>query len=70
MIRDAAQRSVRVGPVCSADFNRDGGVDGADVSAFFFSWERGGDGADVNEDGGTDGADIEAFFSVWEAGGC
>jgi hypothetical protein len=24
-----------------ADVNLDGGVDGADVSAFFFSWERG-----------------------------
>jgi CubicO group peptidase (beta-lactamase class C family) len=69
-IRDAAQRAVRQGPVCVADFNRDGGVDGSDVSAFFFAWERGGDAADVNEDGGTDGADIEAFFRVWEAGGC
>ena len=70
LIRDAAQRAVRQGPVCAADFNRDGGIDGSDVSAFFLAWERGGDGADVNEDGGTDGADIEAFFGVWEAGGC
>lgn len=70
LIRDAAQRSVRAGPQCAADFNRDGGVDGADVSAFFFAWELGGDGADVNEDGGTDGTDIEVFFSVWESGGC
>ena len=68
--REAAQRAVRQGPVCAADFNRDGGVDGSDVAAFFFAWECGGDGADVNEDGGTDGADIEAFFTVWEAGGC
>ena len=68
--REAAQRAVRQGPVCAADFNRDGGVDGSDVAAFFFAWERGSDGADVNEDGGTDGADIEAFFTVWEAGGC
>ena len=68
--REAAQRAARQGPVCVADFNRDGGVDGSDVAAFFFAWERGGDGADVNEDGGTDGADIEAFFGVWEAGGC
>jgi hypothetical protein len=68
--REAAQRAVRQGPVCVADFNRDGGVDGSDVAAFFFAWERGVDGADVNEDGGTDGADIEAFFGVWEAGGC
>jgi hypothetical protein len=70
MIRDAAERSVREGPVCVADFNRDGGVDGSDVDAFFFAWERGGDGADVNEDGGVDGADIEGFFSVWQNGGC
>lgn len=70
LIRDAAQRAIRAGPVCVADFNRDGGIDGADVAAFFFSWERSGDGADVNEDGGVDVGDIEAFFSVWEAGGC
>ncbi|MEY3231159.1 MAG: hypothetical protein RL689_1248 [Planctomycetota bacterium] len=70
LIRDAAQRAIRAGPVCVADFNRDGGIDGADVAAFFFSWERAGDGADVNEDGGVDVGDIEAFFSVWEAGGC
>lgn len=55
---------------CAADFNFDGGVDGADVDDFFSQWEGGRPCADVNEDGGVDGADIDWFFSVWETGGC
>ena len=55
---------------CPADFNQDGGVDGADVSAYFIAWEQGANEADVNQDGGVDGSDIEFFFTVWEAGGC
>lgn len=57
-------------PACPADFNGDGGVDGADVEAFFVAWEAAETGADVNQDGGIDGADIETFFVSWEAGGC
>jgi hypothetical protein len=57
-------------PDCAADFNQDGGVDGADVEAFYSVWEQGLPGADVNDDGGVDGGDVEAFFLVWEAGGC
>ncbi len=55
---------------CAADFNNDGGVDGADIAAFFAAWERGDAAADVNNDGGIDGSDVEGFFTVWEAGGC
>ncbi len=55
---------------CAADFNQDGGIDGADVDAFFGAWEIGNCDADVNADGGTDGADVDAFFAAWEAGGC
>lgn len=54
----------------AADFNGDGGIDGADVEAFFVAWETGSVSADVNEDGGVDGADVEAFFVAWETGGC
>jgi hypothetical protein len=57
-------------PYCPADFNQDGGVDGADVSAFFDEWEAGNSDADVNRDGGVDGADVDVFFSAWESGGC
>lgn len=53
-----------------ADFNCDGGVDGADVEVFFTVWMTGESRADANRDGGVDGADVEAFFRVWEAGGC
>ena len=56
--------------ICAADFNCDGGVDGADTNAFFYAWEAGEALADVNADGGVDGTDVEAFFLVWEAGGC
>jgi hypothetical protein len=54
---------------CAADFNRDGGVDGADVEHFFERWEAGDDSADINQDGGIDGADVQEFFERWE-GGC
>ncbi len=55
---------------CAADFNQDGGVDGADVGAFFAAWSQARVSADVNIDGGIDGADVESFFGVWSSGGC
>lgn len=56
------------GPVCAADFNLDGGIDGADVEAFFALWSESEPAADINQDGGVDGSDIEPFFTLWEAG--
>jgi hypothetical protein len=57
-------------PRCPADFNQDGGVDGADIDAFFAAWEAGDAAADVNADGGVDGLDVDACLTAWEAGGC
>lgn len=57
-------------PVCAADFNNDGGIDGDDVSAFFQAWDNGLECGDVNLDGGIDGSDIEHFYALWERGGC
>ena len=57
-------------PSCAADFNEDGGVDGADIEAFFVAWESADSCADSNQDGGIDGGDIEGFFATWQAGGC
>jgi hypothetical protein len=57
-------------PPCPADFNQDGGVDGADVESFFLAWSAAEELADVNQDGGIDGADVEFFFVAWSAGGC
>ena len=57
-------------PPCTADFNGDGGVDGADLQAFFEAWEAGSVCGDANGDGGVDGADVERFMLAWEAGGC
>ncbi len=62
--------TIRCLPFCPADFNEDGGVDGADVEGFFTAWEAADPLADVNNDGGIDGADVEVFFAYWSAGGC
>ncbi|MBX3409824.1 MAG: hypothetical protein KF859_08050 [Phycisphaeraceae bacterium] len=56
--------------VCISDFNGDGGIDGADVQAFFEAWENGLPEADVNQDGGIDGQDAQEFFNAWKAGSC
>ncbi len=61
---------VCVGVACAADFNMDGGVDGADVESFLFAWTDARCAADVNADGGVDGSDLELFFATWQAGGC
>jgi hypothetical protein len=53
-----------------ADFNRDGGVDGADLEAFYTAWMSGEAAGDVNADGGVDGGDLEHFFTYWMLGGC
>jgi hypothetical protein len=57
-------------PVCPADYNNDGGVDGGDVQVFFADWTGAASCADVNADGGIDGSDVEFFFERWSAGGC
>lgn len=57
-------------PCSIADFNYDGGVDGADLESFYSIWMNGESGGDVNIDGGVDGADIEYFMTYWMAGGC
>jgi probable HAF family extracellular repeat protein len=62
--------NLRTQAPCFADFNQDGGIDGADIESFFLAWEAGSTAADVNLDGGVDGSDIETFFLSWEAGGC
>ena len=55
---------------CAADADGSGGIDGADVEAFFVGWEAGEFEADFDESGGVDGADVGAFFVAWEAGVC
>ncbi len=65
-----AWSAVRLESRCSADFNRDGGIDGSDVESFFEAWSAALPAADVNLDGGVDGGDLEGFFVVWQAGGC
>lgn len=54
---------------CLADFDSNGGIDGADLAAFFAAYESGNTSADVDFNGGVDGADLAAFFAAYE-GGC
>jgi hypothetical protein len=67
--QNSAYALLEFSDACDADFNRDGGVDGADVGAFFESWSMGVDAADLNADGGVDGQDLFYFFERWR-GGC
>lgn len=55
---------------CPADFDSNGGVDGADLGAFFIDFEQGLPCADIDQNGGLDGGDIAAFFIAFQAGGC
>lgn len=57
-------------PPCAADYNGDGGVDGADLAAFFADFEAGLPCADVDGNGGVDGVDLATFFALFQAGGC
>ena len=52
-----------------ADYNADGGVDGADLELYLIEWEAGELTTDANGDGGVDGADIESFITLWMQGG-
>lgn len=55
---------------CPADFDSNGGIDGADLALFFTVYEQGEVCADVNRNGGIDGADLAEFFRLYEQGGC
>lgn len=66
----AAVGQLGVSTFCIADFNRDGGIDGADIEAFFNAWTEGDPMADVNGDGGIDGSDVQEFILQWENGSC
>lgn len=57
-------------PLCAADFDGNGGVEGGDIAAFIVAFEGGDACADVDRNGGVDGADVGAFFALFEAGGC
>ncbi|MFZ4574975.1 MAG: hypothetical protein ACOYN0_11295 [Phycisphaerales bacterium] len=57
-------------PACAADYNKDGGIDGDDVIAFFGDWDSAAGCSDVTRDGGIDGDDVIQFFSQWDVGGC
>ncbi len=57
-------------PVCAADYDQSGGVDGDDITAFFNDWQAGAPCGDVDGSGGVDGDDIPFFFERWQAGGC
>lgn len=53
---------------CIGDYNRDGGVTGDDLDAFFIDYDLGLVSTDVNNDGGVSGDDITAFFVAYGTG--
>lgn len=55
---------------CLTDLNGDGGVDGADMHAFFEAWEAGDFAADINRDGGVDFEDASVFMDAWSNADC
>jgi hypothetical protein len=50
---------------CTGDFNRDGFVDGADLSQFFEAWGNSGGTEDLTGDGLVDGADLGYLLLGW-----
>jgi len=53
---------------CVADFDGDGGVTGADISAFMACYQLGLESADIDHNGGIDATDLAEFFLRYEAG--
>jgi hypothetical protein len=53
---------------CTGDFNRDGFVDGTDLSQLFQAWGTSGGTEDLTGDGVVDGADLGYLLLGW--GGC
>jgi hypothetical protein len=58
------ERSIE--PLCRADYDGDGDLDGEDQNAFMVDFSAGR--ADWNGDGVTDGADLSAYQAAWAAG--
>ena len=52
------------GVSCTGDFNGDGIVDGADLTALLGTWGEDG-AADLNGDGLIDGADLTILLGAW-----
>lgn len=57
-------------PPCRSDFNRDGGVDGADVGEYFDAWDSALPESDINWDGGIDGQDVQYYLNLWVGSRC
>lgn len=51
-----------------ADYDENGGIDGADLGAFFADYEEGHPAADLDQNGGIDGTDLALFFQWYGAG--
>jgi hypothetical protein len=59
---------ITIGERCLGDYDRDGGLTPADVSAFFSDFEEGSANADLDQDGGITPADVSVFFNRFESG--
>ncbi len=54
-------------PVCAADINHDGLVNGADLGELLGSWGSAGGPTDLNADGTVNGADLGQLLGSWGA---
>jgi hypothetical protein len=54
-------------PVCPADFNGDGVVDGEELTYLLGAWGTDDPVADVNDDGIVDGNDLTIILAGWGA---
>lgn len=52
----------------TADIDRNGGIDGADLGAFFALFDVGDSAVDFDHNGGIDGGDLAIFFDMFDAG--
>ncbi len=53
------------GTINRADINRDGSVDGADLTALLSAWGTNDANADINQDGTINGTDMTALLAGW-----
>lgn len=68
-VDNISMRTLECAP-CPADYDLDGSITMADLSAFFRQWQEGDACADVDGDGGVGAADLWSFLDLFQAGGC
>lgn len=61
----AVTETVRLVPIMQADINRDGHVDGTDLSILLAAWGQSGTPADLDGSGVVDALDLSSMLAAW-----